>query len=293
MDVGSYDFLRQERVIFGKPAAQAVAEEAHRLAVGRLFVVCANSLSRKTDAIEAIGEALGHHYVGRFDKCVEHTPRESVIAAADAARHADPDLIVTIGGGTAIDTAKVMLICLAQGVRTPEEMDDLHVSIDADGAPHIPVIAPSPIRQIIVPTTLSGAEFSNLGGCTDSRRKVKDAYTAPDICGQSVILDPEITRHTPEWLWLSTGIRAIDHAVEAVCSSAAQPFTDALALHALRLFATALRRNHHSPDDLAARLDSQQAVWMAASSINRVPYGASHGIGHALGAMAGVSHGHT
>ena len=153
----------------------------------------------------------------------------------------------------------------------------------------MPDVKPSPVRQVVVPTTLSGAEFSNLAGITDERIRQKHSFIGPNIGARSVILDPEITLHTPEWLWLSTGVRGVDHAVETICSVDAHPYCDGQALHALRLFAQALPL----PDDLAARLLCQQASWLAASSIARVAYGASHGIGHVLGAFADVPHGHT
>jgi maleylacetate reductase len=157
----------------------------------------------------------------------------------------------------------------------------------------VPEIRSSPVRQIVVPTTLSGAEFSNLGGATDPRTRLKHSFTGHDIGARAVILDPAATRYTPAWLWLSTGMRGVDHAVEALCSDTANAYCDGLALHALRLFGEALPRTRAAPDDLAARLACQQASWLAASTIGRVNYGASHGIGHALGAAADVPHGYT
>ena len=74
-----------------------------------------------------------------------------------------------------------------------------------------------------------------------------------------MILDPAATLHTPEWLWLSTGIRAVDHAVEAICSREANAYCDGLSLHALRLFAEALPRNKREPHSLEARLACQPA----------------------------------
>ena len=293
MKRGQYVFLSQDRVIFGQATASAVQAEADRLGAKRLFIVTSKTLNRTTDAIEKIRQALGGRHVGTFDGCIAHTPRQSVIDAAAAAREANPDLIVTIGGGTAIDTAKVMLICLAHDVTSAAGLDDWHVKMMEDGTRRVPDVLAPPCRQIVVPTTLSGAEFSNLGGCTDPVRKIKDAYTGKEIGALSVILDPEITTHTPEWLWLSTGIRAVDHAVEGICSVDAQPFTDATQLHALRLFRTSLPRNKAAPEDLDARLDSQLAVWLASTGINRIAYGASHGIGHALGGAANVPHGYT
>jgi alcohol dehydrogenase class IV len=280
--MGSYAYLPLERVVFGQPAGPAVAEEVARIGARRVFVVSSRSLSRSTAVIREMADALGPKYAGLFDECIAHTPWPSVIAAADAVRAADPDLILTVGGGTPIDTVKILQICLAHGAKRVEDLDTLRAAT-----------RPSPVRQVAVPTTLSGAEFSNLGGGTDPRTRIKHSFTGADIGPRSVILDPAITLHTPEWLWLSTGIRGVDHAVEALCSVDAHPYCDGLALHALRLFAEGLPRTKAAPEDLAARLLCQQASWLAASTIARVNYGASHGIGHALGAAADVPHGHT
>ncbi len=286
---GSYVYLPLERVVFGRPAAEAAVEEAARIGAKRVFVVASKSLATKTPVVRTIADALGPRYVGLFDGCLQHSPRSSVIAAARAVRAAAPDLILTVGGGTVIDTVKALQICLAHDIDSPEALDGLHVSIEPDGRRFVPEVRPSPVRQVVVPTTLSGAEFSNLAGITDERIRQKHSFIGADIGARAVILDPAVTVHTPAWLWLSTGVRGIDHAVETLCSIDAHPYCDGLALHALRLFAQALPR----PDDLSARLACQQASWLAASSIARVNYGASHGIGHVLGAVADVPHGHT
>jgi len=293
MKWGTYDFLSQERIIWDKPAAEAVLEEADRLGAQRVFIVSSKTLNRKTDVIDGIRKKLGNRFVGIFDECREHTPRPSVMEAASAARQVSPDLIVTVGGGTAIDTVKVMIICLAHDVRTEGEMGAYHMRVNEDGTRFLPEIKSPPCRQIVVSTTLSGAEYSNLGGCTDPERKIKDAYIGREIGPLSVILDPETTLHTPQWLWLSTGIRAVDHAVESICSIEPVPFVDGTCLHALRLFSESLHRTMEKPDDLKARLDCQHGAWLASTGIFRVHYGASHGIGHSLGAVTGMPHGHT
>ena len=293
MQAGSHEFLAQDRVIWGKPAAQAVVEDADRRGAKRVFIVTSRTLNRTTDAVAGIAAALGARHVGTFDECVEHTPRASVIAAADAARAVSPDLVVTVGGGTAIDTVKVMLIALAHDVRTVEGLDDWRLKVNPDGSRHVPAVKAPPCRQIVVSTTLGAAEFSDLGGCTDPVRKVKDAYSAKFIGAASVMLDPAITLHTPSWLWLSTAVRGIDHAVEGLCSVTPSPLIDATSLQALHLFGAALPVLSAQPDDLDARLQCLQAAWMAGFGIMRVPYGASHGIGHSLGAVTGISHGYT
>ena len=293
MKTGVFNFLAQDRVHFGTPAAEALQTEADLRGARRILVVTGRTLNRKTDAVRTVLAQIAPRVVGLFDECTEHTPRDSVIALAEVVRAAQADLIVSIGGGTVIDTVKVALVALAQGLTRIEQLDDWHMRVAADGSRVVPQPGPPPCRQIAVPTTLSGAEFSDLGGCTDTRFGTKHGYTGALIGAAAVILDPRITLHTPDRLWLSTGMRAVDHAVEALCSVNAQPLIDATSVRALALLARSLRTCASDPADLDARLDGQMGAWLAATSIRRTEYGASHGIGHALGADAGVPHGIT
>ncbi len=289
---GVYRYLAQERVHFGKPAADAVLEEANARGATRVFVVSGNTLTNKTDVVSSIVEALGNRHAGTFWRTEEHVPRGSVIALIGELRKASPDLIVTIGGGTAIDTVKVALVGLAEGAEKPEDLEPFYIRVGEGGVLTVPEVKSPPVRQILVPTTLSGADFSAMGAAVDEATKIKHLYTGREICGEAVILDPAVTVHTPEWLWLSTGMRAVDHAVETLCSKAPQPLTDATAIHALGMLSRSLRATKKDPHDLDARLECQMGVWLASAGLGRVPWGASHGIGHQLGAVANVPHGH-
>ena len=293
MKTGIFNFLAQDRVYFGTPAADALLAEVSQRGAQRVLVVTGRTLNRKTDAVQTALAQIAPQVVGLFDECTEHTPRSSVMALANAARAAQADLIVSIGGGTVIDTVKVALVALAEGLTQIEQLDHWHMRVAADGSRVTPQPGRPPCRQIAVPTTLSGAEFSDMAGCTDTRFGTKHGYTGTLIGPAAVILDPRITVHTPDRLWLSTGMRAVDHAVEALCSVNAQPLIDATSVRALALLARSLRTCASDPADLDARLDGQMGAWLAATSIRRTEYGASHGIGHALGADAGVPHGIT
>jgi maleylacetate reductase len=148
--------------------------------------------------------------------------------------------------------------------------------------------------MIAIPTTLSAGEFSAGAGCTDAARRRKESFSHPQMIPRSVILDPAATLPTPEWLFLSTGIRAVDHAVEDICSVDCQPLSEAAAFHALRLLGKGLPAVQTDPADLAARLDCQMGAWLSmVGSQSGVSKGASHGIGHVLGGTADVPHGYT
>ena len=293
MKTGVFNYLELDRVHFGTPAAEALQAEASQRGAQRIVVVTSKSLNRKTDAVTQALVRIAPQVVGLFDECVEHTPRDTVIALATVLRASNADLVVSIGGGTVIDTVKVALVALAEGLTRIEQLDDWHMRVAADGHRVVPQPGRPPCRQIAVPTTLSGAEFSDLGGCTDTRFGTKQGYTGAFIGAAAVVLDPRITVHTPDRLWLSTGVRAVDHAVEALCSVNAQPLIDATSVRALALLGGSLTRYATDPADLDARLDGQMGAWLAATSIRRTEYGASHGLGHALGADAGVPHGIT
>ncbi len=291
---GRVAFGSMDSVTFGVPADKAVSEEVNRIGAERVFLMVSGSLNRNTDEIEKLRRALGNKVVGTFDRMTPHTPRSDVIAATDVARQADTDIIVTFGGGSITDAAKAVALCLANDITRPEQMDSLRAVIGPDGTAAPPPINPLTVPQITVPTTLSGGEFSAISGVTDERTRIKDLFRHPGIMPHAVVLDPASTIHTPEWLFLSTGVRAVDHCVEGVCSAEAHPFGDAQALHGLSLLTRSLPRVKADPDDIDARLDCQMGTWMSMAPLaSGVPMGASHGIGYVLGAVFDVPHGHT
>jgi maleylacetate reductase len=291
---GIYETYPIERVIYGKPAAAAVAAEATRLGVGRVFLVVSRTLNRESDWIAKVREALGNRCAGTFDGVPAHTPRETVLEAAAAARTAGTELLVSIGGGSVTDATKMVALALKHDFRRVEDFDPFVVRVGADGKRVVPDYAAPDVRMIAVPTTLSGGEFNRSAGCTDTARQLKEIYRHDALTPRVVILDPAMTTRTPEWLWLSTGIRAFDHAVETVCATEADPLACEVALLAVRLLAQALPASKADPADMTARLNAQIAVWQSMEHNRQgVPMGASHGIGHVLGGTCKVPHGYT
>jgi maleylacetate reductase len=282
---GRVVFGKMDEVVFGKPAAEAVAEQSRRLGAERVFLMVSGTLNRETGEIAKIRAALGNRCAGLFDKMPPHTPRSAVIAAAAMAREVKADLIVTVGGGSITDGAKAVQLCLANDITTPEGLD----ACRGDA-----VFNPPTVRQISVPTTLSAGEFSGIAGVTNEATKVKELFRHPMVIPAAVILDPALTVHTPEWLFLSTGIRAVDHCVEGICSNEANPYGDAQALRGLSLLTSGLTRVKADPADVQARLDCQIGAWLSMGPLAAgVPMGASHGIGYVLGAVFDIPHGHT
>jgi maleylacetate reductase len=286
---GRVVFGAMDEVVFGRRTSEVLVEQLDRLGAKRAFLMVSGTLNRETDEIENIRRALGPRCVGTFDAMPPHTPRAAVIAAADQARAAEADLIVTIGGGSITDGAKAVQLCLANDVRHPDDIDRIRA---VRGTP--PQLKAPTVRQISVPTTIAGGDFSASAGVTNEKTKVKESLRHPLVIPRVVILDPWLSLHTPEWLFLSTGIRAVDHCVEGICSREAQPYGDAQALRGLAMLAQAMPRVKADGNDLDARMDCQIGTWLSTGPLaSGVPMGASHGIGYVLGAEYGVPHGHT
>src|SRR6266478_2347584 len=286
---GRVVFGAMEEVVFGRPAAMAIVEQTDRLRASRAFLMVSGTLNRQTDEIDKIRKALGPRYAGTFDAMPPHTPRDAVIAAANQARAAGADLIVTVGGGSITDGAKAVQLCLSNDIGTVEGIDQVRSAKSV--AP--PMTAPK-VRQISVPTTIAGGEFSAIAGVTNVGTKVKEMLRHELVMPRAVILDPAITVHTPEWLFLSTGIRAVDHCVEGLCAREAHPYADAQAMKGLSMLAHALPLVKADAGDLEARMDCQIGTWLSMGALSAgIPMGASHGIGYVLGAAFGVPHGYT
>lgn len=289
-ETGALDLKRQPCVLYGADLRMALPEVVRERSWRRVLPVVTPSLA----GAPVVGEALARLGPGAsepFTRLKPHTPFDVVLDLAARIRETRADAIAVVGGGSAIDAVKIAALAAGAGVEDAAGLLALRAHVDADGMQR-----PSPgVRTntaiLAVPTTLSGAEFGLIAGATVAG--IKHLYRADTLAPDVVLYDPGLALRTPLDLWLSTGIRAVDHAAETVLSRDANPFTDALALRALALLRWGLEAALGDPGDYSARHEGQLGVWLAAAGIGRVRYGASHGLGHQLGAVAGVPHGIT
>jgi maleylacetate reductase len=291
---GSFQVMAQERIVYGTPAGDAVVAEAERMGAKRVFLTSTRSLAGLSEGpLQRLERALGVRHAGTHAAIRSHSPREDVAAGANAARAAEADLLVAVGGGSAIDATKAMLMCLWLGLDSAEAMEPYCSGFERTRSAALKLPA-DPIRMLSVSTTLSASEFTENAGITHAPTRTKQSFRHRLFAPRTVVLDPAATLDTPEWLLLSTGIRSVDHAVEGYCNADAGPATEALSLQGLRLLARALPAIKARPADLAPRLEAQLGMWQAiAPCAAGIHTGASHGIGYALGATFGVPHGHT
>ncbi|MBA2447546.1 MAG: iron-containing alcohol dehydrogenase, partial [Chloroflexi bacterium] len=207
--------------------------ELRRLGARRAFVVTTRSVARDPVLIESLEVQLGDRLVGCFAGIGQHAPALSVAEAAVAAREARPDVLLSFGGGSPIDAAKAIAFALAT------DLDLADPSAPARAA-EISTIGRPVLPHLAVPTTLSAAEMSGSAGFSAVETREKVGLRAPELLPAAVFYDAELSLQTPAELWLSTGIRAVDHAVEGILSRGEHPFQDTMALEALRRLQSSL-----------------------------------------------------
>ena len=289
---GVHQYSLMERVVHGRPVAEALPEEVRRSGARRVFVVSTASLAGST-ALEGIVASLGEACVGVFTGVRAHAPRECVVEGAVAARAAMADLLLAVGGGSVIDAAKVMLMVIRHDYTRAEQLDP-HAGAAWTTTTQRPDDHAQWLRLIAIPTTFSAAEYTAVGGATESGTRAKQGFGNQMMMPLAVINDPWLTTSAPIDLLLSTGMKAVDHAVERLTSKEANLYSDTVSALALELLSRGLRAMKAAPDDIAVRADLQYGVFMSMAGIAAgARSNVAHAIAHSMGSLCDVPHGIT
>lgn len=274
----SFNFLTPTKVIFGPGATEETRIEIRSLGGERTLIVTDQGIVR-AGLLERVRESIGDLCVGVFCEIPQDTGVHIVNEAAKRARGLKVDSLVSLGGGSVIDTAKGLAVLLKEGGNL-EEYHGMQM-LDRPQTPHV-----------CIPTTAgTGSEvtFAAVVKDHDHNQKVLlfDYHLAPN----AAILDPHMITGLPPRITAFTGMDALTHAVEAVHVLQRNPIADALAFHAIRLIATHLPRSVLNGDDLPARGRMQIAATMAGLAFTNAMVGLVHAMAHSLGARLGVPHG--
>lgn len=253
----SFRTIAPEWVHTGAGSLANLPRATKALGAERVLVMTTASLVDEVGTIEA---ALGGNHLTTYGNCRQHSPSATVDEAVGLA--ADADAIVSFGGGSVIDTAKAVAARLG----------------------HPP--------QIAIPTTLSAGEFTPGVGITDEAKRVKDVFVDMATLPRVVIHDPEVTRTTPRDLWLSTGIKALDHAIETLWWHRSHPMTTLTATDAAKRLIEWLPRAVE-PGATEASEHCFLGAWMAIQALFSTGARLSHPVGHQLGAFWNIPHGVT
>jgi len=277
-----------QRVLSGAGRLSDLGDEAQRTGARRLLIITSPSVASRTPQVDRVRHALGAACAGVFDSVQPHAPIDNLINGARLARYLGVDGLVSCGGGSAIDVSKGVALMLGADLADADALEPWFAD-STEASRRVSISCRMP--HLAVPTTSSGAEFTGVLGLSECKpprkRLILDEALVPGV----VILDPTATLTTPPALWLSSAVRALDHAVEALYGRGASPLTETLALRAVSLLFDALPRSHVDGADLQARLTTQIATWHATWAAVRAGTGLSHGLGYVLGGSYGVPHG--
>ncbi len=285
---GEYHFTRLETVVFGVGKAESLGRELARRGAKRALIVTGKTLGH-SKLLDKVKNAAGPAIAGVFTGAAQHVPSHTVTELVAEARRVGADAMVSFGGGSPIDTVKNAAWQLMGGRAGSRIVDFSAAATETAGAREI--------LHIAMPTTLSAAEFTPGGGVTDELTRVKGGVADPRLQARVVILDPALTVETPAWLWASTGMRALDHAVEGSYSTRRQIVTDTLATRAIALLTEhllpSLQTHGDNENELEHRVQCQLAAWLSIFGMSNTRGGISHALGHQIGPMWNVPHGVT
>ena len=280
------------RVIFGKGKLSELAQEVRDLGGSRVLVLSGRSVAEQTDAVSRTKAVLGDACVGVYSGLTQRAPLSTAVEATRMALDGKVDTLVGVGGSTISDAARMIAVMMAQGITTEDKLRQLSQESAGMLAPDL--TGKQLPWQVAIPTTLSAGEF-NLGGgnILDDQAGHKIRVRHPSLYAHLIVLDPEMTVGTPDWLWLSTGVKALDHCIERLYCKGHQPATDATSAMAAELLFSYLPKSGESYHDLNARLQCLVAAWLSMMGAPSVGSGFSHALGHVIGVKYSIGHGYT
>lgn len=280
MSSSPYLLLNPGRVHAGAGSLNQLAELAAYFKARHVLIVTTKSVAR---LVAPVRQSLAA--AGLAVTLLDSTPPEpevaDVLAIEAAARAAGRvDLVVGIGGGSALDVAKILAVLLAQGLDLREVLAK-KVEIGARGLP-----------TIMVPTTSgTGAEATPNSIILVPEDELKIGIVSPYLLPDAVILDPLLTLSLPPAVTASTGMDALTHAIECYCSKKGNAFSDLYALEAIRLIGRSIRRAFRNGQDVAAREDLLMGAYWGGVCIATSSTTAVHALAYPLGGKYRMAHG--
>jgi len=265
-------------VIAGHGTLPAIYKEMVNLGCQRALILTDPGV-RRAGLVQWVEDALAEFCIGVFDGIAQDTDLDTVDAATETARNLKADCIVSVGGGSVIDTAKAVCVTLKNGGRAND-----HIATNRLGEPQTP--------HIVIPTTSgTGSEVTGIAVIKSKTAGRKVFLSDPRIIPNTAILDPRFTLTLPPGLTATTAMDAMTHAVEAMTSIMAQPICDGQALQAISLISENLPRVVADPNDEKARSQLQIAATMAGWAFGIAQVGLAHAMAHTVGILYNVPHG--
>lgn len=276
--VGMINYKCPTNIISGHGCLASIAKEMVNLGCKRAMIMTDPGV-KAAGLADMAKNALADFYVGTFDNIAQDTDLSTVDEATAYAKSLQADCIVSVGGGSVIDTAKAVCVTLKNGGLAND-----HIAINRLTCPQTP--------HIVIPTTSgTGSEVTNTAVIKSKIAGRKVYIVDPWIMPNSAILDSRFTMGLPNSLTVSTAMDAMTHAVEALTSIMSNAICDGHALHAIRLIGENLPLAVANGEDETARHNLQMAATMAGWAFTIAQVGLAHAMAHTLGIIHNLPHG--
>jgi len=274
-----FNYQIPTKIIFGEGAIKEVKKEMDSLGINQALVVTDGTL-QESPMVKSLSAVLEEREAGLFAGVVPDSSLAVVVRGAETFRAVRADGLISIGGGSSMDTAKAIAVLIKKGQNDLRDFIG-HGKIGEPVTPHI-----------AIPTTSgTGSEVTMFATIKDPAAKVKNLLSDPFLIPPVAILDPQLTAGLPPAMTASTGMDALSHAIESLHARGYEPITDGLALQAIRLTIRYLPRCLEKGEDLEARGMQAIASTIAGMALQNAQVGCVHGMAHALGGMYGLHHG--
>lgn len=266
----------------------------------RVVLVYSNALDANTDVVKKLQEKLGHFIVGKKAEVGAHSPYDDMLAITNILIERRADCLVGMGSSSYSDACKIARLMHANQdtLNLPSEaMENL---INQNKGP-IDNLRDPTIRLIFVPTSLSTSEWNNNSSFTSLTTQKWQQFSSPNAAPDLTLLDPQVASTSSRNLWLASGMRAVDHCIEAMVSSACETVafhhmedTLAILLKGLEDYRNGeIQGNHDVLIDGISQCQLGSRNMTMGLLLWSIPTGPSHAIGHQLHSVCGVMYGVT
>jgi alcohol dehydrogenase len=274
------------RVFQGEDCLRFLGRELERLNSSRAVIMCGKSMMLETNMINIVQSAIGGRYAGIFSGVKAHSPKQSVIEAAQLLLELKADSVIAIGGGSAIVTARAASILLAE----KGELESLSTVMDEKGVLRSPKLAAPKIPQLIIPTTPTTAMVKAGSAVLDADSGERRALFDPKTRAQSIFIHPDFLRSSPRALILGSGLNTFAMAIEGLTSLTGDSLADALLMHAVRLMKKQLASSALE-GDAAARAELVLAAVLCGQGTDFTGAGMITALGHIIGSRHHIENG--
>jgi alcohol dehydrogenase class IV len=275
------------RTYCGGDALRGLARELDRAGTSRAVIVTVPAILAHQNAADRLHAALGDRLAGIYDGVVEHSPLPAVEEARRFLADRGADVVIAVGGGSAVVTARAASILLAED----RDIRELCTQRAADGSLVSPKLNAPKLPQWVIPSTPTSAYAKAGAAVRDPETGERLALYDPKIRAQGIALDPAVALTAPERLARSASLNVLSMAVEGLLSATEDPLADALLAQALRTVVEWLPRLQSEPDAAAPRLHLMLAALMSGQGSDFTGGGLAQALSHAIGPRSSAANG--